>query len=76
MSYEAAAAYLKLEISGSGTIEVRGTPEFVDALRELFVSGIALNVEHRAQRKGVRVQVETTAQTAATAHGSKRGGGR
>ncbi len=72
MSDEIEAKYLRIEISGNGTIEVRGTVEFVDSLSALFVSGIALNVQHRAQRKGVGVKVETKELTQPSEKGGKQ----
>jgi len=72
MSDETETKYLRIEISGSGTIEVRGTVEFVDSLSDLFVSGIAKNVEHRGQRKGVRVKVEAKELPKSSENGGKR----
>jgi len=49
--------YLRIEISDKGTIEVSGTAEFVDSLSALFVSGIAKNVQYRAQRVKLGLRV-------------------
>ena len=72
MSDDTKSKYLRIEISDNGTIEVRGTDEFVDSLHTLIVSGITENVKHRAQRKGVGVKVETEKRPESFKKGSKK----
>ena len=72
MSDDTEIKYLRIEISDKGTIEVSGTAEFVDSLSALFVSGIAKNVQYRAQRKDVLVTVEAKKMPKSSEKGGKK----